>query len=117
MLPGIRPKSVTVPHDSATLSAPLFNSAPKMDNLARQQEIDLIRGWQKNNLMTLPFREAGYWTWKGLKTVKKTWNQEAFIYMRVKGKNGTWKLDSDPAWALDEGRALDRLVKHESMAQ
>ena len=39
--------------------------------------------------------------------------KEGFIYIQVKGRNGSWKLDKRAAWALDEGRAVDRLVKHQ----
>lgn len=38
--------------------------------------------------------------------------KDDFIYMQVAGRNGTFKLDRNAAWALDDGRALDRVVKH-----
>ena len=44
--------------------------------------------------------------------IKRAMFKTDFIYVQVKGRNLTFKLNRDAAWALDDGRALDRLVKH-----
>jgi len=40
---------------------------------------------------------------------KKTWTRDGLISIDIKGEK--YKLDVDGAWALENGRALDRLVK------
>ena len=67
---------------------------------------------ERTNLMTVPFRQANYLIWRAFQALKRVLTKEGFIYVQIKGRNGTWKLDQDAAWILDDGRALDRLVKH-----
>lgn len=118
MLPGIRPRSVTVLHNDPLL-ATTFYIAPVKLSVAEQVELykrqEAQREIEKSRILTLPFRQASYWTWRGFSAAKKTFTREGFIYMRVRGYNLPWKVDRDAAWALDEGRALDRLVRHDGV--
>ena len=104
------------PYSNVVFSAHLSKAELKLtpaelahvrDQQAKMREIE------KSRILTLPFRQASYWLWKAFEAFKKVWSKDGFIYIRVKGMNGTWKLDKNAAWALDDGRALDRLVKHE----
>ncbi|MCJ1254737.1 hypothetical protein MMC24_002553, partial [Lignoscripta atroalba] len=112
MLPGFRPKAVSVPHNTVVLSAQLLASEMKLRPVelaeVRQQQAKM-REIEKSRILTMPFRQASYWLWKAFEGLKRIWSKDGFIYIRIKGRNGTWKLDRNAAWALDDGRALDRL--------
>ena len=48
---------------------------------------------------------------RGFNGIKRAFTNDDFYFLHVKGNNRVWKLAKDPAWALDDGKALDRLVK------
>lgn len=115
MFPGLRPRSAEVPNTEVSLSSHLLEPAVKLspaelaEKYRRQAEMQEI---EKSKILTLPFRQASYWTWRGFQVLKKAVFKEDFIYLKVKNKNGIWKVDKTPAWAAEDGRVLDRLVKH-----
>ena len=43
--------------------------------------------------------------------MKKMLTLDGLVLVQVQNKNGVWKLDTNAAWMLDDGRILDRLVK------
>ncbi|KAL8705762.1 MAG: hypothetical protein Q9201_001108 [Fulgogasparrea decipioides] len=116
MFPGIRPKTVTAPATSIHLSSPLFQQrsggvplrALEERRLAQERASRLNQG----NLFLLPFRQLRFLFWKGWRVVKGVFTNSPFIYLRVQGYNGTWKLGQGSGWALEEGRAIDRVVKY-----
>ena len=115
ILPFKRRKLVIVPPSDVTISSPLFNNdaEQKMEatiaGIARRDE--RLRAFAQTNLLTLPFRQAGYWMWRGIMGIRSVFTKGGFHYLHVRGKNRVWKLDKDPAWALDDGKALDKLVR------
>ena len=115
MLPRIKPRTVMAPYDDIFLSEHIFIPpvvlSPAEKAEVRAQE-DRMREIERSKILTLPFRQASYWTWRGFKNVQNILFKDSFVYMQVKGKNATFKLDRNAAWALDEGRALDRLLQH-----
>ena len=115
MLLTLRPKPVVAPHHDVILSEFLYRAPTKSSTaefVAARREEDRWREIAKKNLMTLPFRQASYWIWRGFVLMKNVVWKDDFIHVQVVGKNGTFKFDRNAAWALDDGRALDRLVKH-----
>ncbi|KAL8733793.1 MAG: hypothetical protein Q9181_003441 [Wetmoreana brouardii] len=116
MFPGIRPKTITVPATSIHVSSPLFQERSggvplrflKERRLAQERASRLNQG----NLFSLPFRQLQFLFWKGWRVVKGVFTNNPFIYLRVQGYNGTWKLGKGSGWALEEGRAIDRIVKY-----
>lgn len=115
MVPFIRPRIVTVPTGDVTLSARLYDEndekriEAKIKELTHQEE--RLEAFAKTDLLTLPFRQGAYWTKRAYMAVKRAFTNERFHHLHIKGYNRVWKLDSDPAWALDGGKALDNLVK------
>lgn len=107
-----------MPYSDVGLSSPVQKAqevvltpaerARKRVQEAKEHHIDISK------ILTLPFRQASFWTRRGLKMIlpamRRVWNKEGFVYIKIKGRNGTWKLDRNKAWALDEGRTLDRLM-------
>ena len=115
LLPFSKSRTTTVPRTDVTLSSTLFDNDSERRIEAAIAEIkrreDRLRAFAKTNILTLPFRIAGYWIWRGFVGVRRAFTSEGFHYLHVKGNNRVWKLDKDPAWARDDGKALDRLVK------
>lgn len=103
-----------VPKD-VTISAPLYGHEKRLSaNTAAEarRRLEKMRELNKTRILTLPFRQASYLTWRAYRGLKDIMSPNQFIYLHVKGKNGVWKIDQTAAWALDEGKAIDKLVKH-----
>ncbi|KAI4285346.1 MAG: hypothetical protein L6R38_000702 [Xanthoria sp. 2 TBL-2021] len=115
MFPGIKPKTVSIPVNDIKLSRPLFqerssvNSAATLE--ARRLEAERFRKLRQGNYFLLPFRQLGFHLSKGVRGVKDAFTKNPFIYLRAKGFNGSWKLDKETGWALENGRAIDRIIK------
>ena len=114
-IPLMQPVTVEVPHSDVTLALPAFNSdiEDKVKSIMaeRQHREERLHAYAKTNLLTLPFRQAAYWLWRLFTSTKRAFTSEGFNYLHIKGYSRTWKLDREPAWALDDGKALDKLVK------
>ncbi|KAJ0159006.1 hypothetical protein CTA2_10493 [Colletotrichum tanaceti] len=120
MLPG-RAKVLVVPPEQVSMPGRIAAAAaatrtpylsPAQERAAsRQKKAQAQAEWEydKNHLMTVPFRHAG----KGFKAawygVRRAITKEGFVKMEASGHK--LKLDVASGWALDDGRAIDRLVK------
>ena len=115
LIPHRKPRVTTVPHTDVTVSSKLFDNDSERNIQAALADLNhrqkKLAAFAKTHLMTLPFRQAGYWIWRGCVGLKRAYTSEGFLYLHLKGNNRVWKMDRDPAWALDDGKALDRLVK------
>ena len=115
VFPGIRPRSVVVPHNDIVLSEYAFIQPVKLspaEVMAERMEVERKLAYLRARVLTLPFRQANYWTWRGFMAMKSIIWKDDWIYLQVVGRNKSFKLDRNAAWALDNGRALDRVVKH-----
>lgn len=114
-MPFREPIVVKVSPRDVTLSSQLCNNnaEQKIEGLIKEMtdREEQLKASAKTNLLTLPFRQANYWMWRGFIGVRRAFTTEGFHYLHVAGHNRVWKLDSNPAWALDDGKALDKLVK------
>ena len=115
MLPFQQRKPVRVPPGDVTISSRIFN-----DDAEQKLEATIagiagrdarLRAFAKTNLLTLPFRQARYWMGIGFVAVRRVFSNEGFHHLHVRGNNLAWKMDKNPAWALDDGKPLDKLVK------
>ncbi|KAI3527379.1 hypothetical protein CSPX01_17029 [Colletotrichum filicis] len=115
ILPGtpkkflLAPDQVTIP---TRIYSPFVTPTPAMERAAaRQRQVQSRADWEydKGHLMTTPFRHAS----KGFKAawygVRRAITKEGFLRMEAGGEK--LKLDVSTGWALDDGRAIDRLVK------
>ncbi|KAI4167815.1 MAG: hypothetical protein LQ343_006887 [Gyalolechia ehrenbergii] len=115
LLPGIRPRTVSVPATDISLSEQLH--AEKHGGVSlhvlelRTKEAEKARRLREGNFMTLPLRQLGFHLWRGFQALKGVFTNNPFIYLRAKGYQGSWKLGKGVWWALDEGRALDRILR------
>lgn len=115
MSPFKQRKLTTVHPSDVTLSSHIFNVDPEQKLEATIAEIarreDRLRAFAKTNLFTLPHRLVGYWVRRGFIGIRRAVTLKGFHYLHIRGNNRAWKLDKYPAWALDDGKALDKLVK------
>lgn len=114
MLPGKQPSSFVVDSGDVTLASPVAlnieekSKAESAEIHRRQTEINKRN---KTRILTAPFRQASHLIWRAFLVLKSLLTPDGFIRMRVRGRNGTWKISQSAAWALDNGKVLDRLVK------
>ncbi|KAL8842671.1 MAG: hypothetical protein Q9170_000446 [Blastenia crenularia] len=115
LFPGIRPRTVSVPASDISLSQKIHAEKYSGGSLSvldrRRKQAERAQKLKEGNFMTLPFRQLGYHLRNGFSALKAVFTNNPFIYMSAKGYHKTWKLEVESGWALDEGRALDRLVK------
>ncbi|KAK1598682.1 uncharacterized protein LY79DRAFT_655827 [Colletotrichum navitas] len=117
MLPG-RAKVLVVPPQQVSMPGRIIaqtassHASPAQERAAARREQARARAeWEydKDHLMTVPFRHAG----KGFRAawygIRRAVTREGFMQMEVGGQK--LKLDVASGWALDDGRAIDRLVK------
>ncbi|RFU31772.1 hypothetical protein B7463_g4542, partial [Scytalidium lignicola] len=64
--------------------------------------------YERSHILSAPFRHASVAFYGLFRALRQTWTREGFAKIQVKGRG--YKLDVSDGWALDEGRALDRLV-------
>lgn len=118
LVPGFGRRSISVPPQEVSRTGSLYH--PQVQ-LTRQQRLDLAWEKQRNHeiarskILTLPFRQAGYWISRGFKRIRNVFSEQEHIYLYITGRRGPWKLHSDPVWMLEEGKVLDALVKHSSI--
>ena len=62
-----------------------------------------------DNLLTAPFRDAGKGATTVFESIKRGLTGEGFAPIEIKGHK--FKLDIINAYALEDGRAMDRIVK------
>jgi hypothetical protein len=85
-------------------------SAAEMARTRRQEEEARKKAWEydRTHIMTSPFRHMSRGFFQAFTAMKRSWVREGFMKIQVAEK--TYKLDISDGWALDGGRALDRLA-------
>ena len=64
--------------------------------------------YKQQHVVTAPFRSLSRGFFGMFKALARTVTREGFLKLRVKGR--IYKLDISSGWALDKGKAIDRLV-------
>ncbi|KAF6834280.1 hypothetical protein CMUS01_06211 [Colletotrichum musicola] len=113
LLPG-KAKKIIVAPGRVTLPYSIF-AAARAPAVASKQSAKSLREkkaeWEydKNHLMTVPFRHAG----QGMKAawygIQRALTRSGFV--KVKAGDSNLKLDVHSGWALEDGRVLDQLCK------
>ena len=115
ILPFRQPTLVTVPPGDVTISSHVFSDDAQQKLEAAIVEItrreERLRAFAKTNLLTLPFKKAGYWMLRHFMGIRSVFTMGEFHKLHIRKNIRAWKLDKNPVWALDDGRALDKLVK------
>jgi hypothetical protein len=105
----VKPEEISLPTSlGPTTSKVLTPAEVRATRLAEEQERQRLLEYQRNHILTLPFRQISQLFFKMFKAVGRSWHREGFLKVDVKGSK--YKLDVTGGWALDGGRALDRLA-------
>lgn len=92
------------PPPPASFSAAELRQMRIEDEARIKQEVE----YERSHIMTSPFRQMSRIFHSVFKAIGKTWTGEGFMIMQVKGSR--YRLDVSGGWAMDGGKALDRLV-------
>lgn len=115
IFPFVKPASVRAPYGTLIANGRIYSPEPKETiarRVAMREEKERERQKALSHIMTLPFRQASYWTGRGFKNMQTMFSDDRFIYLFIDGKKGKWKYDREPVWALEDGKVLDAFVKH-----
>lgn len=115
-LPGRTSSPMLVRSADVTLSSPLYEDNRKLgrdDEAEVRRRIYDMHRLNQTRILTKPFREARYWLWRAFRGLKSVFRPDPVISLKIQGERGYWKLYQDRAWALDDGKTLDRLIKRE----
>jgi hypothetical protein len=114
-VPGFPARVITATPEELTLNYRLYispatarqSAAEKLEarkRLEREQQEE-----REKSIWTAPFRHANKAFYGLFQGMRRTWTREGFLELGVKGQ--LYKLDITGGWALDEGKAIDRLAK------
>lgn len=117
MLPILPAKVVTVRPDECALNMPVYYPVsaltPQQKQALDSRNAQLRKLEQedekKKSILTAPFRHFSKAMFALMKNTQRIWTRDGFLEVRAQGKK--YKLDITGGWALDEGRAIDRLIK------
>jgi len=112
-LPFVKPRTITVPISDITFSEPFFLHRSELQRVEAQMiqnRSQKANEFRSGNLMSLPFRQASYYLWRGFQLMRRMWTREDFIKVKINGHRGTCQLDRH-GWALSDGQIIDRTFK------
>jgi hypothetical protein len=117
-LPGFPARVMTASPSQLSLSHPLYAPQPMLTSsqkLAIQRmEAEAAEKERNKSILTLPFRQMSTLLFGMFSGMKRVWTRDGFLKLGVKGQS--YKLDITGGWALEEGRALDRLCRGKRMS-
>ncbi|CAK7264207.1 hypothetical protein SEPCBS119000_000871 [Sporothrix epigloea] len=93
---------------AAATGTPLTGYERVKAHEAEQERVAKLREYEMDHLMTAPFRHAGQGAQSAWGQIQRAFSREGFLPVFVNGDRQ--KLDVMGGWALENGRALDRLV-------
>lgn len=104
----VKPEEIVLRHPLAQPSKGLTAADVRAAQIEKEREKQKFLEWKNNHLLTLPFRQMSQGFFKLFKMVGRSWHREGFMKVVVGG--ASYKLDTTGGWALDGGRALDRIA-------
>lgn len=119
-IPGFPLKRLVVEPNDIIMKTRLFH--PKKAEPTEIEKMRMGREWEKrkkeqmqynkDHLMTAPFRDGAWAMGQFFTAIRRGLTGEGFAPVEIKG--GKYKLDIVRGYALEDGRALDRIVRIES---
>lgn len=108
----LKPDEIQLEHQLARVDLKLTTAELRAIKIAEAEEAQKALEYEQTHIMSKGPRMIGRIISRGsfdiFKAVRRTWTQEGFTNLRIKRYN--YKLDVSGGWALEGGRALDRLV-------
>jgi hypothetical protein len=109
-IPYFPARKLTVPYSDISLkepyvSTPAGNITPAQAKLFRQQQ-ELL---ENTSFFSAPLSHLSRGLHQAFRILVRVWTRDGFMKLKINGKGGDWKLDRETGWALESGRAVDRL--------
>ena len=105
----IRPQEMVLPMPlGPTASQRLTPAEMRQMKVEEERRRQMELEYERNHIMTSPFRHMNKVFFSLFQNTRRAFMKEGFVTVQVKQR--TYKLDITGGWALDNGKALDRLV-------
>jgi len=106
----VKPEEIILP-DYLAPPPPRVLTATELRAMQVEEDAERQRllEYEQTHIMSKPFRQMGRGFFNIFKAIGRTWHREGFMKIVVRG--GKYKLDVMGGWALDGGKALDRLCR------
>lgn len=115
-LPFVKPRVMTVPCEKVAMKSRIVAPAEFMTPLEKVEKKkeeaaakEARRKYEMAHLFSAPFRHAWRGAGSALRGMRQLFTGSGFGTLKV--GDASYRLDVTNAWMLDEGKALDRLVK------
>jgi hypothetical protein len=106
----VKPEEITLPIPLAPPPSKTLSPADlRQIRIEEEAENKRRLEYQQSHFLTFPLRNTSRAFFELFKAIGRMWHREGFVNVGIKGSN--YKLDVTGGWALDAGRALDRLAK------
>jgi hypothetical protein len=115
-IPFVKPRTFRVKPEALVIRSPLV--APPARNVSPAERMAMVQReeaerkkaleYEQTHIMSAPFRHMSRAFFSLFKATARTWTREGFAKLKANGQ--TYKLDVTGGWALDGGKAIDRLV-------
>ncbi|KFX93873.1 hypothetical protein V497_04701 [Pseudogymnoascus sp. VKM F-4516 (FW-969)] len=111
-LPFLSPRVISATPADLQLSHSVYTPSPRPVTAAERfeaakRQADELEAERKKSIMLAPFRHASQAFFGMFVAIKRTFTREGFLKLRANKR--VYKLDITGGWALDEGKALDRV--------
>jgi hypothetical protein len=104
----VKPEEIRLDHQLARVDAKPTAAQMKAIRLQEAEEARKALEYEQTHLLSKGPRMVSRGAFDLFKGIRRTWTKEGFAKIWIKGYR--YKLDVSGGWALDGGRALDRLV-------
>jgi hypothetical protein len=115
-LPFLKPRKIRVKPEGLVIRSELVKPMAKLQSPAEMREARLLEEaekkkqleYERSHIMTAPFRHLNRSLISLFRATARGFTREGFAKLNANGR--VYKLDITGGWALDGGRALDRLA-------
>lgn len=104
----VRPDEVQLPHQLARPTSSLSPAQRAALKAQEEAEREAELEYERTHIMSRPIRHMSRAFFELFQGARRIWTREGFTAIYVKGYK--YKLDVSGGWALDGGKAIDRLV-------
>jgi hypothetical protein len=114
-LPFFPARKITGSMEDLTLNRRLYapiveGRMTAADRVAMQRRLEREQQEERSkSILTAPFRHANKAFHNMFRAMGRTWSREGFLQLEIRRQ--AYKLDVTGGWALDDGKALDKLVR------
>ncbi|KAL5344556.1 hypothetical protein ACLOAV_010540 [Pseudogymnoascus australis] len=113
-VPFLGPRIISAAPGDLQLNHSIYVPATRPETAAQrlavaQRQAEELAAERQKSILLAPFRHMSQAFFGMFVAIKRTWTRDGFL--KLKAGKSMYKLDITGGWALDEGRALDRICK------